>query len=326
MSAEQKPIRVLLIAYQCEPDSGSVSMIGWRWYHYLKQDQRVSVHLVTHVRHKARLEQEIPADEVSYIDTEWFAAPFYKITSKIFNRSQQVLFMVSNLDFLLFGHAVRRLCRKLKARDSFDIVHVPTPVAPVAPHRFGKIGPPTLVGPLNGGMVSPKGFPEILGAERGWILKLRPLLGLATRIWGTYRHSDIIFSATKANDRELGERHKAKIRWMCENAVDHVEGEVAPFPSGDRLELLFVGRILALKGLGMVFDALARLDSPNLCLTIVGDGPEWPHLRERMAQLKIEHLISFKGYQSQDALPGFFKKCHFNILPFHSRIRRGHHP
>ena len=310
---EKRP-KILLICYQCAPEGGSVAMIGWRWYKHLSE--RAAVRLVTHIRHQHELEPILEKGaSVTYIDTERFAGPLWRAANRFLGRSQHVLFMVSNIDFLYFGYKVRQYFRGKDAARQYDICHVATPVSPVAPHRFGKIGPPTVLGPLNGGASTARGFPEITGAERMWLFKLRALSRVFTVWWGTYRHADLIYSANETNDRAIPKKWRSKIRRMSENGVDAVATRVPPFPSADRLELLFVGRLIAIKGLSLLIDAIAGLDAPALRLRIVGAGPEEPFLRERIERRGLDHCIEFLGFQPQAALPELYRSCHFNVLP-----------
>ena len=312
--AKRNGPRVLLICYQCAPEGGSVAMIGWRWFKYLSRECRVR--LVTHIRHKHELEPVLdPGAEVTYIDTERFAGPLWRVANRFLSRSQHVLFMVSNIDFLYFGYKVRRFCRTIEADRQFDICHVPTPVSPVAPHRFGKMGLPTVLGPLNGGTAAARGFPEITGAERMWLFRLRGLSRLFTAWSGTYRHADLVYSANETNDRAIPKKWRFKIRNLSENGVDRVADRVPPFPADNRLELLFVGRLVAVKGLTLLIDAMAGLQQPELRLRIVGAGPEEGFLRRRITGHGLDPFVEFLGFLPQAALPDLYRSCHLHVLP-----------
>ncbi len=305
---------VLLIAYQCAPDQGSVSNIGWFWHLYLKP--HAQVHLITHIRNKQFLSKALDSqDEVTYIDTEAIAGPVYKVLSKILKRSQHALFLFAQFDFLLFGRKLMKWCRKNQAIQNFDLCHMVTPISAAAPHRFGHIGIPLIVGPFNSGMATPAGFSDILKAERPWIFKLRVLGRVLTKIMGTYKGVDLIFSATRANDEALGPKLADRIKHLCENGVLEVAESPPPFPSTDRLELLFIGRLIATKGLPMLFQAMANMSERNLRLRIVGSGPEAPYLEDLAAKLGLQDVIEFCGQQSYEAIPGFLQECHVMALP-----------
>jgi colanic acid/amylovoran biosynthesis glycosyltransferase len=70
---------------------------------------------------------------------------------------------------------------------------------------------------------------------------------------------------------------------------------------GQGKRLLFVGRLAAVKGLPVLFEAIAQLrqDRPNVILTIAGDGPDRQKLLQQAKELGIEENIRILGYQSQ---------------------------
>ena len=70
---------------------------------------------------------------------------------------------------------------------------------------------------------------------------------------------------------------------------------------GQGNRLLFVGRLVQVKGLPVLFDAIAQLrqDRPNINLTIVGDGPDRQRLVEQARERGIQENVRFLGNQSQ---------------------------
>ncbi|HZL36046.1 MAG TPA: glycosyltransferase family 4 protein [Tepidisphaeraceae bacterium] len=70
---------------------------------------------------------------------------------------------------------------------------------------------------------------------------------------------------------------------------------------GDGHRLLFVGRLAPVKGLCVLFDALALLkrDRPGVVLTIAGDGPDRQILEAKARDLGMYDNVRFVGYQSQ---------------------------
>jgi glycosyltransferase involved in cell wall biosynthesis len=58
----------------------------------------------------------------------------------------------------------------------------------------------------------------------------------------------------------------------------------SPAPRGDRVDVLYAGRVAREKNLDLIADAfeLARARDPRLHLVIAGDGPEAPRLRQRL--------------------------------------------
>ena len=70
------------------------------------------------------------------------------------------------------------------------------------------------------------------------------------------------------------------------------------------LRLLFIGRLVPEKGADLAVDALARLhgERPHLDsrLTVIGDGPARPAVRDRARRLAVEDRVRFVGALAHD--------------------------
>ncbi len=81
--------------------------------------------------------------------------------------------------------------------------------------------------------------------------------------------------------------------------------------------LLFVGRLASVKGLPVLFQALAGLvpDHQDLMLTLIGDGPDRALLQDQVNQLGLQDHVAFAGYQSQDAVARALLESDLLLLP-----------
>lgn len=310
-------LRVLLSAYQCGPGMGSVSQIGWEWYSRLSQ--HASVTLVTHVRNRKNLEAAgapLPGSEVLYIDTEWFAGPVYRTASKLFPRSQHAVILLSSCDFYLFdAAAVRRLAKR---RSEWDLVHAVTPVSPLAATRLYRLGIPLIVGPWNGGLASPRAFPELMAQDSSWVYPIRYLGKLFESLLGCTRRAALILSATASTDRAI--RKGARTLRMLENGVDlqrfHPSACPEPPSAAKPLQVLFVGRLLPFKGVSLLLEAISRVRARlPVTLTIVGEGPIRADLERRARELNLSDSVIFKGELSMEAVAEQMRQAHVFCLP-----------
>ncbi|MEP3638200.1 MAG: glycosyltransferase family 4 protein [Paracoccaceae bacterium] len=80
-------------------------------------------------------------------------------------------------------------------------------------------------------------------------------------------------------------------------------------------EIVFVGRLAAVKGVRLLFDAFqtARETVPDLRLTLVGDGPDRAALETAAAPLG--DAVTFAGYQTQDAVADILARSDMMVLP-----------
>jgi glycosyltransferase involved in cell wall biosynthesis len=83
-------------------------------------------------------------------------------------------------------------------------------------------------------------------------------------------------------------------------------------------DLLFVGRLVAKKGLPFLLDAMPAVlrERPAVTLTIAGFGPDEEALKAQAVRLGIERSIRFLGAVTQDRLPDLYRKASLFVAPF----------
>jgi glycosyltransferase involved in cell wall biosynthesis len=315
-------LRVLLSAYQCGPGMGSVSQIGWEWYRRLSQ--HVQVTLITHVRNRPALlaaGAPIANSEVIFIDTEWFAGPVYRTAKFLFPRGEHAVFMLAGVDFFMYDLvALRLLRRRVTSGSRWDVIHAVTPVTTVAATRLYKLGAPLVVGPLNNGISTPPGFSAILRHESFWLVPLRNLGGIMGWIAGTARNSEVILTASNATVACLPVRYRSRCVSMLENSVDLELFSSSPWPPppsrSTPLRILFVGRLVPFKALGLLLEAIARVrDQILVQLEVIGDGPMASDWRNRAKQLGITGLVNFQGSRGLAEVAAAMRSAHVLCLP-----------
>ena len=312
--------QILLVAYQCGPAMGSVSQIGWEWFVRLRAEHTVC--LVTHVRNKIALEEAGIEDGIYYIDTEWFAGPLYRLAKRLFPKSEHSVFLISSLDYFLFDFmAYRQLKRARQLGTSWEIIHRVTPVTLAAPTLLGRLGIPLLVGPLNCGLGSPKGFDDILQKESVWLIHLRKIGRFLDAAVGSSKRISRILIATSTTFQTVEPRYRLRCRMMPENGVNLEHFSSSPWPTAPSsqhpLRVIFVGRLIPLKGLDMLLEAIAHLHraGKNVELEIIGDGPMAHQWRELSVSLGIAASVHFCGAQSGVEVAQRIKLSHVLCLP-----------
>jgi glycosyltransferase involved in cell wall biosynthesis len=319
MKSAQK-IRVLLSAYQCGVGMGSVSQIGWEWYGRLAEVCEVT--LLTHIRNRSALTSSgapLSDSTIIFIDTEWFAGPLYRFAARCFPRSEHPKFLIASLDFFVYDWIALRQARQvLKNRQTFDVIHAVTPVSPLAATRLYKLGIPLVLGPWNGGMASPTTFPEIMQAESKWLYPIRNLGRVFDAIIGSTRNAAMIFTATKATLAAIPTRYHAKCRTLLENGVDldlFASSAYPPAPSdANPLHIVFVGRLLPVKGVAMLLEAITALNFP-VQLTVVGEGSERANLEAITAELGLTGQVRFTGNLPLNEISQIVQQGHVFCLP-----------
>ena len=82
-------------------------------------------------------------------------------------------------------------------------------------------------------------------------------------------------------------------------------------------DLLFVGRLVSEKGVGLLLTALARVEPPwhTARLTIVGDGPERASLENQALQLDLSERVRFLGALNQDRVADQMRRHRILVVP-----------
>jgi glycosyltransferase involved in cell wall biosynthesis len=83
-------------------------------------------------------------------------------------------------------------------------------------------------------------------------------------------------------------------------------------------ELLFVGRLVEVKGLQVLLEALPKVlqNDPAVRLSVAGAGPLEMDLRELSRRLDISGRIDFHGMVTQSQLPGLYRRATLAVFPF----------
>lgn len=152
-----------------------------------------------------------------------------------------------------------------------------------------------------------------LAAESWWkrtlrALGVRLLVPARSRVWA-------IGWANETYWRDYLRRHNI-VRIPYEVPV--LPGDATPAARTSdprRLRLLFVGRLVPVKGLGTVLDAFARLDGPEFAgwrLDVVGDGPLRPVVEAAAA---ADPRIQVHGSCEYTALGRYYAAADVLVLP-----------
>jgi alpha-maltose-1-phosphate synthase len=300
-----RPPRVLVVAEAANPEWVSVPLVGWSIATALRQV--ADVHLVTQQRNRGAIERAgwVHGRDFTVLDTEAFASHLWKLTQRVRGSADVAWTVVTALSipsYYWFEHLLwKRFASELRA-GRWDIVHRVTPLSPAMPspiaRRLKRIGVPFVVGPLNGGVPWPKGFEQARRQEKEWLSHLRDAYRLLPGYRSTRDSAAAIIVGSRITWQQLGARWDGKTIYIPENAIaldDSAGAPVRPPPSP--LRVIFVGRLVPLKGVDMLVEACAELiEAGKLKLEIVGDGPEKQNLERLIAERRLAAGVTFAGW------------------------------
>ena len=206
-------------------------------------------------------------------------------------------------------HAWRQLRRRIHGGD-FDVVLRILPIVPVLPSPFAyflRNGPiPFVLGPLNGGLPWPEGFPQLDAQRRqaGYgVSRLRSCYRFMPFARSTYQKAGAIIAGSSHTFAEFACYREKLFFVPGENGLEASllqRGEAARSRHEGKLRFIFVGRLIPLKACDLALRGSAHLLRTGAAdFTVVGDGPERKNLQDLAISLGIEKAVTFTGWVSR---------------------------
>jgi glycosyltransferase involved in cell wall biosynthesis len=194
---------------------------------------------------------------------------------------------------------------RLTARGAFDVVHAFWPL----PHAI-----PGIVARWIHGVPLVSTF---FGAELHFFATRRAVGRMAVR--AIVRQSDAVTTISAFTAREL-----LDIAPTSQPVIIPFGAALSPRTAGDErlpfaespAHFLFVGRLVARKGVDILLGAFARVtEHSDAHLTVVGEGEERDRLEAVTASLELRDRVTFTGYIPDDLLHGLIARCDALVLP-----------
>jgi glycosyltransferase involved in cell wall biosynthesis len=206
------------------------------------------------------------------------------------------------LRYLFWQRAVLREARRQHHRHQFDLVHHLSWGTISAPPLLWRLPIPLVWGPVGGGQTAPPAYRRYFGsAWREEVLRtLR--VHLATKMPGlrrAIRNCALILSTNPETTRALQTAGAREVRFHPNIGITE-EFLVATLPrprqTQRELVILWVGRLIPIKGLALALEAFSKLDrNLRVRLRIAGDGPLKVEMQNLAHTLGIAERVDFLG-------------------------------
>ena len=295
-------LRVLVLGPDCNPNEVSIPFVT-----YSHAAALAKLHDVTLVA-RSTVEDALhrsgaPFHAIEVVRMPWLDSIFKWCFRNIFrsNYDSQAVTAFKYPFSIAFEWCAWRQLRKRILGGEFDVVLRLVPMTPSMPSPFAfflRKGPiPFVIGPLNGGLPWPRGFPQ-LESQKEWISGMRRLYRFLPFARSTYRHAAAIITASSQTYSEFA-AYEDKLFFVQEPGIDHslCLSDSRNRNAGSKLELIFVGGLVPRKACDLALRAAAPLLQSDLArFTVVGDGPERSRLEQLARSLGIDNAVSFRGW------------------------------
>jgi glycosyltransferase involved in cell wall biosynthesis len=318
MSDGYADVRPIIVAEHASARFGGEAIIPLQYFQRLRA-RGVEAWLVVHERTRAELDGVLGADRdrVVYV-------PDRPVQKALWQMSRVLPHRVFIFTFGLLLHAStqraqRREVRALVPRVRATVVHEPIPVSPRAPSMTYGVGAPVIIGPMNGGMTFPPGFASAGGWLERWLIPLGRRFGpLVNALVPGKRQAAMLLVANERTRAALPGGSCRRVVELVENGVDLslFRPRGSPRSPRARTRFAFVGRLIAVKAVDLLLDAVARASAEvDLELHVIGDGPERPALEARARKSRLGDRVVFHGFVPQDRCPTLLADADALVMP-----------
>ncbi len=280
-------LRILVSAYACAPNYGTEPGNGWNWAVHLAE-RGMAVQVLAEQGARPAIEaylREHPEVPVRFTFVQ--ARPVWLTRS-------------SAPRYVLWQWAALKAARRLMAAETFDLAHHVTFGSVHVPTLLGRLGIPVVFGPVGGGNTAHPALLSDFGAselkERARTLSVR-LLALSPLHRAAYRSAGALLGTNLETLRVFRSMGRADAELFLDAGLpaSFFADRARSFAERDGpLRILWVGRLLARKGLPLALDALARVRTP-FTLTILGGGMEAGTVQAMLRARGLEDRVSWTG-------------------------------
>lgn len=292
-------MKILLLTYSCSPNGGSEEKVGWQWaINLAKAGNKVTV-LTKYEKGKERIINNYlernPDLHLSFKYIDMYQSRTVRIVNHIFD---SVSIRIQMYQLFLY-----RVAKKVCKHQVFDIVHQVTPVTIRVLGFSWKLGIPFFIGPLGGGQAIPIGL-SYYARNIKYVEKFRDIMNFAITHSIYYRHA--MKNITKiycANPETLSYMKKISsntpLGLMSDTGGVESHKELKrEFPEKKVIEILWVGRLVELKGLELLFDAVSQTKTKNqFIIRIVGKDQKGlqSYYKQLAKKCGIDECTKFEG-------------------------------
>lgn len=304
--------RILVAAYACEPNQGSEPGVGWHWVQEIARENETWV--ITRSNNRSVIEATQGATSNANLRFEYVDVPRAFTFWKRKQRGVRTYYYLWQFAALARGYALHRRMR-------FHLSHHVTFVNAWMGTFLGLLPGPFVWGPIGN---TPR-FPQQLlpDAKARWKDFLRVFIQVLGRsfeplYWISLVRAAKVLVISQELSRTFPLRWLGKDKLQIQSAigVDRVNNWAERLPS-PQTEILFVGRLITMKGAHLALEAFGLLASkhPNARMTLLGSGPEELQLRRQMEGCSWQDRVRFVTWQPLEAVSRFMSDADIFVFP-----------
>jgi glycosyltransferase involved in cell wall biosynthesis len=311
-------IRPIIVAEHASARFGGEAILPLHYFRFLRQ-RGIEAWLVVHDRTRRELEETLPGerDRIFYVPDRQVQIWGSRLASRMPRALADM--SIGTMMHAVTQYTQRKIVRTLAAEVGATVVHEPIPVSPKAPSMTYDMGVPVVIGPMNGGMTYPPGFPGFESRlARTLVNVAREGSGLLNGMVPGKRRAAALLVANQRTRQALPRGTCPRVIELVENGVDLTlfRPPADARPDRPRPRFVFLGRLVDWKGVDLLLKAVAQaITEVDFELHVVGDGVERSRLEELSRALALGDRVVFRGFVPQPECPAVLAEADALVLP-----------
>lgn len=292
-------MRICIVADNASARFGGEAVLPLHYFRQLRQ-RGVEAWLVVHDRCRAELELLLPEEQerMRFVPDTVFHRALFRLSGWLPRRIAEST--VGLLMLMYTQWTQRRVVRQLIREHGMDVLHQPAPVAPSYPSMFFGLGPPLIIGPMNGGMDYPPAFRSAESlASRIFVALARSFTSVTNRLLPGKRNAAVLLVANQRTAAALPTGCRGRVVELVENGVDLATWDAGSLSTPkDPSRFVFMGRLVDWKALPIVFEAMMHVSAATL--DVIGHGAIREPWEDESRRRGLADRVRFLGWRSQE--------------------------
>lgn len=307
-------MRILAIAYACEPERGSEPGVGWNWVKLIAKSEGTSISVITRKNNKPVIEKYYENHKRDDINFLYYDLPPCILRYK--KRDKNI-----KLFYTLWQYGVIKYIRKNIELDEYDYIWDFNFGSLGLPDFVYKLKKPYIIGPASTKESIPKSYIANMSFKTKIKYKLQQFMRVHLWInrfaWKTLKGAQLIVTCNEMSKKYLPSRTKSMS--VFHNGIDNREFSYCDVrqKQKDIVEFVYAGRLIYSKNIEVAIRAFSIVNETHkdFKVEIYGDGDLKKDLISLVKQLDLDDKIVFRGKVPQQELLDIYSSKDCFVFP-----------
>ena len=305
-------MKILLIAYACDPQKGSEPQVGWKWLSEIARHNNVWALI-----YAGQGQQESVSITVNNLAFSKNIVVYYVQVPK-FTENE----MFFRLRYYFWLRNAFRKAKEIESNLKFDIIHLVSISAWWFNAPFWKLTPKFIWGPILGGQRFPSSGLVFLQMKsrayeilRNISLVILPYLLLSTR--KAIKRSDLLIVGNKETGLLVKKIEKnVKTLELIAPGISTLPREKMRMHNSNKIIFLYSGLLIARKNFGFLLDVFKRLPyNMDWSLNVLGEGNMLNYWEKKAEDAGFEKRINFYGHINYNNMTAYYSDADIFLFP-----------